>query len=164
LGDNQAIDYLMFDMSKRIAIISSTFPPYRGGIGKVAEMDAEQLTAAGFSVTVLTPGTGKQDDSRLPYKVRRLKPLFRYGNASVCPQLRNIWNEFDLVILHYPFYGGAKPLILGKPQSGGAKLALVYHMDTFGKGLIKVIFGFHWRFCAPKIMKRADVIIGTTSD
>jgi len=93
-----------------------------------------------------------------------MKPIFRHGNASFCPQLRKIWNEFDLVVLHYPFYGGAEPLVWGKPKSGGAKLMLVYHMDTFGNGLIKAIFDLHRRFCVPKIMSKADMVVGTSSD
>jgi len=151
---------------KKIAIVTPTFPPYRGGIGKVAEMDAAQLAASGFEVVVFTLATDTANDTKnnTTYSVRRIKPIFSYGNAGFCPQLAKIWSEFDLVMLHYPFYGGAEPLVWGKPKSGGAKLALVYHMDTVGKGLVGAFFDLHKRFLMPWIIKKADVVIGTTSD
>lgn len=129
----------------------------------MAEMDARQLTAAGFDVTVITP-MAKGDDSEHPFPVRRIRPVFRYGNAGFCPQLRGIWREFDLVILHYPFYGGAEPLVWGKPKGNGAKLAVMYHMDTVGSGLIGRIFSAHRRLVMPWVLGKADVIIGTTDD
>lgn len=150
-------------MSERIAIVTPTYPPYRGGIGKVAEMDATQLASAGHQVTVFTP-TPDGHGEGLPYRIERLKPLFRWGNAACCPSLRRIWPNFDLVILHYPFYGGAEPLVWGKPKSGGAKLVLYYHMDTVGHGALGLAFGLHRRWLLPWLIGRADGLIATTHD
>jgi glycosyltransferase involved in cell wall biosynthesis len=149
-------------MPQRVAILTSTFPPYRGGIGKVAEVDANQLAAAGHDVTVFTPTPDGHSDP--PYRVERIKPLFRYGNAAFCPGLRRLWTDYDLVLLHYPFYGGAEPLLWQRPKRGGAKLALVYHMDTVGRGLIGVCFALHRRWVLPWIVRQADTLIATTLD
>lgn len=57
----------------RVAVVVSTFPPYRGGMGDVAAAHAEALRDAGHGVVVFAPGSG-------------LSPLLRIGNAAVVPQ------------------------------------------------------------------------------
>ncbi|MBI2037722.1 MAG: glycosyltransferase family 4 protein [Candidatus Magasanikbacteria bacterium] len=114
----------------RIAHVVSTFPPHLGGMGSVCESEAKALAEQGYDVTIFTlkyPGKiNSEADKRFPFKVVRLRPLIGFGDAGLVPQLLwKIGKNFDLVHLHYPFYGGAEWLsFLQIP------LIITYHMDA----------------------------------
>src|SRR6188474_3508828 len=97
-------------MTRSVAIVTPTFPPYRGGMGKVAELDARQLALLGLDVHVYAPSSVGDDDERAPYARHRMPPLFRYGNAAFVPSVAGLLDKYALVLLHYPFFGGAEPL------------------------------------------------------
>lgn len=87
----------------RVAIITPVFPPYRGGIGTVAAEDAAMMRDRGFLVDVFTPKYAKQ--SVLQEGVTRFQPFYAWGNAAVLFDLLKALQGFDLVHLHYPFFG-----------------------------------------------------------
>jgi glycosyltransferase involved in cell wall biosynthesis len=150
----------------KIAQIISTFPPYRGGMGNTVYHFARQTAAAGHEVTVFTPlYRNKPAISLEPaaalknLKVERLTPLVPFGNAAMVPQL--IWRlkGYDLVHLHYPFYGAMLPVLLSKLIfNRKMKLLLHYHMDSIGTGLKGLIFKFNRIFVLPSLIKQADFI------
>ncbi|OGF27882.1 hypothetical protein A2468_00375 [Candidatus Falkowbacteria bacterium RIFOXYC2_FULL_46_15] len=107
------------------------FPPYKGGIGNVAASFAGMLSENN-QVTVFTPDYGfKQEQESGAYEVVKLKPLLRYGNGVFAPELFFKLKGFDVVHLHYPFFGGAEVVWLAKFLSFGKfKLLIHYHMDT----------------------------------
>src|SRR5262245_34520569 len=135
-------------MSVRIAIITPVFPPQRGGIGRVAETDARQLSALGFDVTVCAPVLAPAPQTEAereavceaaPYKLRKVPALFRHGYAALSPLAGAMLHEYDAVLLHFPFFGTAEPLglwrMLQSPRSRRkhAKLLIEYHMDVAGR-------------------------------
>lgn len=146
---------------QRIAIVTATFPPYRGGMGRVAQLDAEQLSAAGFDVHVYAPNVYERSSDG--YTTHALRPWLRYGNGGFVPGVLRLLKTYPLVLLHYPFFGGAELLALAK-RVGGGKLALTYHMDVVGRGLFRPAFAFHTRFVMPHIMRAADKVIVTSRD
>lgn len=151
-------------MNKSIAIVTSTFPPYRGGMGRVAELDAEQLASAGFDAHVYSPDTDKPGKRGEPaYGVHDLGAWIRYGNAAFAPAAAGLVRKHDLVILHYPFFGGAEPAALGRRLFGG-KLAVMYHMDVVGSGGLGWFFRMHTRFVMPGVLKAADRVMVTSFD
>ena len=87
----------------RVAIVTPVFPPYRGGIGTVAAEDAEMMRDRGFLVEVFTPKYAKQ--SALQEGVTRFQPFYAWGNAAVLFDILKALRGFDLVHLHYPFFG-----------------------------------------------------------
>jgi glycosyltransferase involved in cell wall biosynthesis len=151
---------------KRIAIVSPTFPPYRGGIGAVAASDARQLAALGYAVTAFAPAReGLKPGRRDGFDVRTLSPWLRYGNAALVPGAARLLASHDLVLLHYPFFGGAEPLWLAKlaqPKKG--RLVAVYHMDVVGTGLLAPAFAAHSRLLMPRVLRAAERIIVTSTD
>ena len=151
-------------MSPKIAIVTPTFPPYRGGIGKVAEMDARQLAAAGYEVTVLTPTRGAVHESASGVTVKEIKPVFRYGNAALTPGISAALAPFPLVILHYPFFGTAEFLSLHKRRFPEAKILLEYHMDVIGRGWLRSFFRWHSDSLLPKIVRSTDRVVATSFD
>jgi glycosyltransferase involved in cell wall biosynthesis len=148
----------------KIAVVTSTFPPYRGGMGNVAYYNAWSLATLGHEVTVFTPKYKKvKKDEELPFQVKRLRPWFKYGNAGILPQL--LWHlpKFDVVHLHYPFFGGAETIyFLDKIKD--IKLVVTYHMDVVGTGVLAKFFKWHTQYVLPKILDRADKIIVTSFD
>jgi glycosyltransferase involved in cell wall biosynthesis len=148
----------------KIAEVTSTFPPYRGGIGNVAYYNAWSLATLGHDVTVFTPRYKKiKTDEELPFAVKRLRPWFKYGNAGILPQLWWHLPSFDAIHLHYPFFGGAETIyFLDKVKD--LKLVVTYHMDVVGTGLVAKFFRWHTQYVLPKILDRADKIIVTSKD
>lgn len=128
----------------RIAHVVSTFSPHVGGMGLVCYNEAKSLAESGHEVTVFTlkyPNT-VYDDAKFPFKVVRLKPWLMFGDAGLVPQILQQLKNFDLIHLHYPFYGGAEWLSFSK-----IPLIITYHMDaqsTGLKGLIAKIYDLFW--------------------
>jgi len=150
----------------RIAIITPTFPSYAGGIGKVAAFNARELKKLGHQVTVFTPDYEPVKEEFTDLEIKRIKPLFKYGNAAFIPALGKMLKGFDIIHLHYPFFGAAEIIWLhnSKFKIQNSKLILHYHMDVVGRGWLKLIFKFHNQFILPKIVKAADKIIFTSLD
>ena len=164
----------------RVAQIVSTFPPYYGGIGNVAYATSLELTRRGYQVTVFTPlyqrttsSADLSDKARseaegatadLFFNVKRLRPLIAYGNAAFTPQLAWQLRNFDVIHLHYPFFGGAEMVALGRRLAPKAKLVITYHMDVTGFGLQRKFFAWHQKYVMPKIINAADLVIGTSLD
>jgi len=151
-------------MDRRIAIVTPTFPPYRGGIGQVALKDAEQLASLGYEVHVFTPqreAVAAGPDAT--FKLHRLPALCRYGNAAFVPAVRRRCAGFPTVLLHYPFFGGAEPLALWRRRRG-QRLLVMYHMDVIGRGALAGLFSLHTRFVMPRIVAAADRVLVTSFD
>jgi len=150
----------------KIAQIVCTFPPYRGGMGNSAYYFAKETAAAGHAVTVFTPAyRRKPDDKRrdsdevVNCEVKRLRPLFQFGNAAFLPQLAWRLKNYDLIHLHYPFYGAMLQVLLAKLFfNRKMKLLLHYHMDSIGTGLKGLIFKLNRLLILPLLIKKADFI------
>ena len=150
----------------KIAVVVSTFPPYRGGMGNAAFSTAVGLARLGHAVEVFCPAAGKAGPPpAVPFAVDRLKPWARFGDSAFLPQLVSRLGRFDLVNLHYPFFGGAEVVGLWK-ATGRRRPALVlsYQMDNFGRGLRGWAFRFHARRVGPAVFRAADKVIALTSD
>lgn len=150
----------------KIAIITSTHPPYAGGIGNVAAANARQLALLGHDVTVFTPLYQSVSEGSKNYKVIRIKPLLKYGNAAYIPKLKRYLKNFEIVHLHYPFFGGAEVVwrLRKKLKKKKIKIVLHYHMDVVGQGLFKFIFNLHKRFFLKKMIGMSDKVIVTSQD
>lgn len=144
----------------KIAIISPVFPPYRGGIGTAAYVEAVELSRRGHEVAVFVPRRPgeKKEEQEKGFNIFRLRPFFKYGNAAFLPQLRWRLKKFDVAHLHYPFFGGAE-IVKGK-----FKLVITYHHDVVGSGWLGKLFCWHTKNWMPKILGRAEKIIVSSLD
>lgn len=132
-------------------------------MGTVAYHQARALAAAGVDVTVFTP-QGRTPRLRPPgVEVIELAPLFRRGNAACLPQVVARAGRFDLVHLHYPFFGTAELLAAGR-WLGRTRLVLQYQMDVVGVHWKARVFEWHRRFALPFILRSADAIVVTSND
>jgi glycosyltransferase involved in cell wall biosynthesis len=149
----------------KIAQIVCTFPPYRGGLGNSVKDLAEMLAKQGNEVTVFTPNYKKiTTEYNGVFKVKRLRPLFKFGNAAVLPQLFWLLSDFDVIHLHLPFLGATLPVVLFSTFHPKKKIIVTYHMDLIAAGWKKYFFNYYQKFCVPAILGRAKKIIVSSFD
>lgn len=131
---------------------------------------SESLADLGHEVTVFTPNYNYKIEDEFnrhegKFAVERLSSLFKYGNAALVPQL--VWKlkDFDIVHLHYPFYGALKPVLLIKLLSGRKmKLILHYHMDSQAQGLKGAVFYLYNILILPFLVRTAKIITCASLD
>ena len=146
-----------------IAHVVCTYPPYRGGMGNVAFEYVEALRARGYNVHVFTLQDSRStlDD---PRHIHRIPSILHIGNAGVLPSLFHRLSGFDLVHLHYPFFGGAEPVIVRKAMRPDQGLVMTYHMDAAADGVKGAIFSAHRRLLFPWLVNRVDRILVSSLD
>jgi glycosyltransferase involved in cell wall biosynthesis len=144
----------------KIAQITPVYPPRIGGIGNVAQEYVLSLLRNGDNVTVFTPKYGSELNNNT---VDYLKPLYKWGNAALIPQL--IWKlkDFDILHLHYPFYGGAESVAIAsfiwhKP------LIITYHMRPVSSGWQEWIFRIYGFLIEPIIFLASKIICVSSID
>jgi len=146
-----------------IAVVTSTYPPYKGGIGNVAYHFAASLKKRGHTVTVFTPRY-KSAAANGQTGVQLLKPFGSYGNAAFLPQLFFILRRFDVIHLHLPFIGAECALALLKLQHPKVRLVTHYHMDLIGTGISKPLFFLNLHIFIRFVLLVSDRIIVTSDD
>lgn len=134
----------------KIAEVVSTFFPHFGGMGLVCEEESDGLSNQGHDVTVFTlryPSVRYAQNFFL-FNIERLFPLVKMGDAGLIPQLSRRLRDFDIVHLHYPFYGGAEWVWWAK-KFFGKKYFVTYHMMASPSGLAKrfvqKVYDFVWQ-------------------
>jgi glycosyltransferase involved in cell wall biosynthesis len=144
----------------KIAEIVATFPPYHGGMGYVCFHNARGLAKLGHDVTVFTLEHGRISYENDPedFRIERLKTPLIYGDGGVLPQLYSRLKEFDIIHLHYPFFGSAEYIYLAS-LIRKQKYFLTYHMDVFGTDILKkLIIGLYEPLLMKKMINRASRI------
>src|SRR3989339_1790882 len=142
----------------KIAHVISTFPPHIGGMGEIAFQELKRLIKKGIQAEVFTLKYKKTDysgDNEFGLKINRLKPVIKYGDAGFIPSLFLKLKKFDLVHLHYPFYGSASCVWWSKILYK-QKYILTYHMDAQNTGLKKILQKMGNFFWTSKILKGAE--------
>lgn len=146
----------------KIAHVVSTYPPYQGGMGNVAHEYVERLRARGHKVHVFTPRYRFVPND--PKYVHRIPSPIHFGNAGLVPSLYWRLKGFDIVHLHYPFFGGAEPVVVRKAISDRQGLVMTYHMDAVAQGIKGALFEAHRRVLFPWLINRADRILASSKE
>ncbi|OGY89715.1 MAG: hypothetical protein A2927_00160 [Candidatus Komeilibacteria bacterium RIFCSPLOWO2_01_FULL_45_10] len=156
----------MVEENQKIAQVVSTFPPYRGGMGNVAYHLADQLSRRTFEVEVFTPRYSLREHSfNSHFKIHKLNPQFKYGNAAIVLQLAGYLLKFDVIHLHYPFLGASTAVLLAKLiKRKKLKFILHYHMDLVGRDWKSWVYkSYNW-FFLKNLVRAADQIIVSSQD
>jgi glycosyltransferase involved in cell wall biosynthesis len=150
----------------KIAHVVSTYPPYYAGMGNVVYETVRILRDLGHEVVVFTPDYGESitSTSDIVGEVERLKPSMQYGNAARLTQLEERLNYFDIVHLHYPFFGTAGIVRRWKQKNPDKKLVVTYHMDTHSPGWKGLVFLLYAKFFFPRLVDSADIVIASSID
>lgn len=141
----------------KIAEVVAVYPPYPGGTGYVCYHNARELAKRGHEVTVFTLDIGqlRHSDNQSEFAIVRLKTPFMFGGAGIVPQLYSMLRVFDVVHLHYPFFGGAEYVYLASLLQG-KRYFLTYHQDVRGDSFLKKLFlGLYEQLLLKGIIRRA---------
>jgi glycosyltransferase involved in cell wall biosynthesis len=145
----------------KIAHVVSTFFPKTGGMGQVCFDESSKLTELGHEVSVFTlryPNTPKEEIKN-NFKIFRLQPVFRFGDAGVALRLFFKLKNFNIVHLHYPFYGSAHFVWLAKLVFG-QRYVITYHMDAKPIGFLKnLLLKIYDTSFAKRVLLGAEKII-----
>ncbi len=133
----------------KIAQIVCAFPPYAGGIGNSA-YQLYELLSDNHEVVNFTP-----DNTR---------PLIRRGHGAFIPQLLFKLHRFDIIYLHYPFFGTAEIVWLFKIFFKKPRLIIHYHMDVKNISLATRILSLPSLAIRKSLLKQADVIVTASLD
>ncbi len=149
----------------KIAQLVCSFPPYPGGMGQSAwrigeilseEHEVTSFTLANFEI--------KNFDYSPNQKIIYLKPLIRSGHGAFPFSLLFSLKKYDLIYLHYPFFGVSEILKLFLIFSKKKKLIIHYHMDTPELKGFKKILAIPARFTKKYLFKRANKILVSSLD
>ena len=132
--------------------------------------EVEVLTPDYYSANEIKPATAEPEEKHAPeVKERidyatRLKPALQYGNAAYIPQIQNELDRFDLVHLHYPFFGVANLVRKWKLRNPKKPLVITYHMDTRAPSWKGLFFKYYSKFWMPRILGVADKLLVSSFD
>jgi glycosyltransferase involved in cell wall biosynthesis len=151
-------------MALRIAHITATFPPYFGGTGNVCFQNARELARRGHDVHVYTSQVnGSPAKERIhDITVTRLPSVLRSGNAHLLPGLLTSVRNFDIVHLHYPFYGGELTALASWWQR--TPLVVTYHQDVHLTGAIRYVEVMMRHTLGRTALRSASRLLFTTAD
>lgn len=153
----------------KIAHIVCRYPPYYSGMGNVVFEMASRLARRGHEIEVFTPQYETEDEwsaelqERADY-ARRLAPSLAYGNAARLAQIGRELDAFDLVHLHYPFFGTAGLVRRWKKNHPARPLVVTYHMDTRAPGWKGLFFRWYSAVWLPRILGSADALLASSFD
>lgn len=143
----------------KIAEVVATFPPYPGGTGYVCWHNASELARRGHHVSVFTLDFGKlkqEDRDSNNFQVIRLKPRPLLGGGGIVPQLYPELKKFDVVHLHYPFFGGAEYVYLSSLFRGQNYLT-TFHQNFKSDSILKnAVIGLYDMLFMSKIMRKSS--------
>lgn len=145
-------------MIMKIAQVVSTFYPKIGGMGEVCRWESHKLAEVGHKVTVFTMDYQEEAIDDFNFQICRLRPFLRLGDGGILPQLFWRLKDFDIIHLHYPFYGGEQ-WVYWHCVFSKKKLVVTYHMDAHSGGWKAVVQKINDWLWAKKILRRADKII-----
>lgn len=148
----------------KIAIVTATFPPYRGGTGHVAFYHARGLSERGHDVTVFTAQNGNGSETlEFEFRVEYLRRWFRMGNAPLTPALAWKIRGFDIVHVHQPYIFGAE-LAQWCASRTNTPVVVSYHNDLVAPGAKGMAFNWYSRHVQERLLREATLIAATSDD
>lgn len=160
----------------KIAQVTPIYPPALGGIGKVAHDYTQALFELGHAVevfTVLEEQTSnirrststilsRKDMFETQPKINKFKGIFRHGHAAIIPSLLWKLRGFDVIHLHFPFYGSDLFVALAA-FIWRTPLVITYHMRNKAHGWLRFLFLVHklWEWF---IFSRASAVMVSSKE
>lgn len=147
---------------RKMLHLACVAPPEVGGIGTAALREVDALRARGYEAVLAAPERieGEADVTR-PAGVRVMKPRWRVGNAAALPLDALLRESWDVIHVHYPFYGTAEQL-LTIPRS--VPIVMTFHMDAVMGGWREPIARIHRWIMQPWILRRMARICVSSLD
>lgn len=149
----------------KVAHLTATFPPYRGGAGNTAHRIAVGQAERGHHVEVFTAPAPGEIPSSGGAVVHRIDPVFAIGNAPLIPKLASL-KGFDIVHIHYPFIFGAELTLLARARRASREQALLVHYKNrlVGDGRRGALFEAYEHSVAPALIRASDRVCVLSPD
>jgi glycosyltransferase involved in cell wall biosynthesis len=150
----------------KIAHLVCVFPPYRGGMGQSVYEMISSIHQENIDMTVITPQYGEEISADyVGFKLEGIKPCLKFGHGAFIPRVLFVLKKFDIVHLHFPFYGGAEIVWLAKKVlKFKFKLIVHYHMDTPQLSFIARFLSLPSFLLTGSLFKISDSIICSSND
>lgn len=151
-------------MAKRLRVlhIACLAPPEVGGIGMSALREVEGLRARGHEALLLAPESLTDEVTiTRPAFVLAQKPYWRVGNAAGLRLKETLQEGWDVIHLHYPFYGTAEWL-LAYPRR--TPIIMTFHMDGEMGGWREPIARLHRWIIQPWLLRQVKKIFVSSLD
>ncbi|MBI5254793.1 glycosyltransferase family 4 protein [Candidatus Falkowbacteria bacterium] len=136
------------------------------GIGHAVHYLSEELVRLGHDVTVFvswSPGIKKFKEHS--YKIKTLWPVVKFGHIFFAPTLWFGLRKFDIVNVHYPFWGALEIVGLYKfLHKDRMKFVISYDADILPKGFDKKILRWQYKNILPRVVSMVDKIIVSSAD
>ncbi|MFH0814975.1 MAG: glycosyltransferase family 4 protein [Candidatus Falkowbacteria bacterium] len=135
-------------------------------IGHAVHFLSEELVRLGHEVTVFVPRSqGIKKFKEHNYKIKTLWPIFRFGHIFFAPTLWFNLRKFDVVNVHYPFWGVLEMIGLYKfLHKDKMKFVISYDVDVLPKGVHKKILRWQCEKLLPRLMSVVDKVIASSAD
>lgn len=152
------------DGRMNIVQISSFYPPYLGGLERVAQEVSEHLAMMGYKVTVLTSKIGGE---KLPKKetngnltIKRLQALYFAHTAFIFDLLRQLLKVDKPAIFHLHLAQAYTPEIVWiAAKIRNIPFVVHYHLDVEPSGFFGSLFLLYKKYILEPILRDADKII-----
>ena len=112
-------------MALRVRHVVCLAPPRMGGMGAAALRWCEGLQERGVDVELVVPETYSKSPSH-PL-IRPWPAYLVLGNGAIFQSVSKLWNDIDVLHLHYPFFGAAEFLLMKKTPK---PVVVTFHMDA----------------------------------
>jgi glycosyltransferase involved in cell wall biosynthesis len=133
----------------KIAQVTPVYPPYRGGMGQVAYNYAEMAKKLGAEIEV--------------FSVDSYKPWLRKGLGGLMPLLIFKLKNFNIIHLHYPFFGADIFAVLAA-KFFRIKIITTFHMVVDQKGIIGSIIRLYRRVFEQWILRNSSTVLVSSLD
>ncbi len=148
-----------------IAHIVCVFPPYKSGIGNTAHNYAKELAFKGHNILVITPDYNKPDYKSNIFDIVYIKPIIKVGNGAFLLGINKYLKNFNIVHLHYPFFGGIETIWLNNIfKKRKYKLVIHYHMDAILLSPMTKILSIPSKIVKNSLFNKADAITCASID
>jgi len=149
----------------KIAQLVCSFPPYPGGMGQSAWRLGEILSQEHEVVSyTLTNQKIKNIKDDCKQKIVYLKPLIRSGHGGLPISLLFSLRKYEIIYLHYPFFGVSELLKIFLIFSKNKKLVIHYHMDTPKLSSFHKLLALPTNIAKNYLFKKADKIMVSSLD
>lgn len=140
----------------KIAHVCCVVPP-AGGMGTVAFREVTGLRARGVEATLFAPEGGESRSF-----IKSVPTAWHYGNAAWLKGIASALKEFDVIHVHYPFYGTAERILAASDSL--PPIVVSFHMDATAPSWKGMIFRLHRALIQPFLFSHAKKMLVASYD
>lgn len=146
----------------KVAHIACVAPPDIGGIGSVALREVSGLRSRGVEATLFAPAPLRATQELERSFIKRVPTAWRIGNASWLKGISPLLAGFDVLHLHWPYFGTIDRLLWSGQDL--PPIVLTFHMDAMASGIEAVPIMLERWFVQPFLLAKADKILVSSFD